>query len=346
MTGFAVVGADHLHLFAIAAGLVEAGARPVAHVETGDLIAGYAGWQGDSEARTFDEVLAADDIDLVVTVGIPDERAEVAAAAIDAGKAVLSAKPGVTSRAGLDRVRAAIDGRPGRPWTVLFSERFENRAVGRAVAMARAGAIGRVVAVSGSAPHTLGAEHRPAWFWDPARSGGILVDLASHQVDQFLALCGTDEPGGGVDVVGSWVGNVACPDHPAMQDIGSLVLRGPEAIGDHRVDLLSPAGLPSWGDVRLVVTGTEGTLEVRANVDPAGVEGGEHLIHVDAEGVRRIDVSGDELRWAHELLADLADDGERVMTQDHVLAVSDLTLRAQEQAAPWGGRPAATGAGR
>jgi predicted dehydrogenase len=344
VTGFAVVGADHLHLFAIAAGLVGAGARPVAHVDAGDLVAGYAGWQTGSEVRSLDEVLAADDVDLVVTVGIPDERADVAVAAIEAGKAVLSAKPGVTSRAGLDRVRAAVDGRPGRPWTVLFSERFENRAVGRAVAMARAGAVGRVVAVAGSAPHTLGAEHRPDWFWDPARSGGILVDLASHQVDQFLALCGSDEPGGGVEVVGSWVGNVACPDRSTMQDIGSLVLRGPGAIGEHRVDLLSPAGLPTWGDVRLVVTGTEGTLEVRANVDPAGVAGGEHLIHVDGEGVHRIDVSGDELRWTDDLLADLADDGERLMTQAHVLAVSELTLQAQEQAQPWG--RAGTGAVR
>ena len=334
--GMAVVGADHLHLFSIVGGLAGAGALPVAHVEAGELIAGYAGWQSGSEPRALDAILAADDVDVVVTVGVPDERADIAIAALEAGKHVVSAKPGVTARPALDRLRTVLADRPGRPWTVLFTERFENRAVGRAVAMARAGAVGRVVHVLGTGPHTLGAEHRPDWFWDPARSGGILVDLASHQIDQFLALCGTDEPGGGVEVAASRVGNVACPDHPAMQDVGSLTLAAPGAVGDHRVDLLSPRGLPTWGDVRLVVIGTEGTIEARANVDVAGADGGEHLIVTDHDGVRRIDVTADAASWAADLLADIGDDGVRLMTQDHVLTVCDLALRAQEQAGPWG----------
>jgi len=336
VTGFAVVGADHLHVFSIVAGLVGAGARPVAHAELGDLVAGYASWQAGSEARTYDDILDSDDVDLVVTVGVPAERADVAIAAIEAGKHVVSAKPGVTTRSSLDRLRGVLAGRPGRPWTVLFTERFENRAVARAVKMAREGAIGEVVHVIGTGPHTLGADSRPEWFWDPARSGGILVDLASHQIDQFVALCGTDVLGGGVEVASARVGNVSCPDHPAMQDVGSLTLLAPGAVGDHRVDLLSPSGLPTWGDVRLVVIGTEGTLEARANVDVAGADGGEHLILTDQTGVRRVDVSSDPVTWAVDLLADVDDGGERLMTQDHVLTVCDLALRAQEQASSWG----------
>ena len=334
--GFAVVGADHLHLFSIVGGLVGAGARPVAHVESGDLIGGYASWQSTSQPRALDDVLADPDIALVVTVGVPDERATAAIAVLEAGKAVLSAKPGVTTRSALDRIRALVADRPGRPWTVLFTERFENRATCRAIAMARAGAVGRIVHVAGTGPHTLAAESRPAWFFDPGRSGGILVDLASHQVDQFLALCGSDEPGGGVEVAAARVGNVACPDRPSMQDVGSMTLLAPGVVGEHRVDLLSPRGLATWGDVRLVVVGTDGTLEVRANVDVAGADGDEHLIVTDHEGVRRVDVSGDDASWADTLLADLADDGERLMTQDHVLTVCDLTLRAREMATGWG----------
>ncbi len=336
--GFAVVGADHLHLFTLVGGLVAAGAQPVAHVRSGDLIGGYEGWQPTSQARDLAEVLADDAVDLVVTVGVPADRATVAIAALEAGKAVLSAKPGVTTRADLDRIRTLVADRPGRPWTVLFSERFENRAVARAVDLARSGAVGRIVHVTGTGPHALHGDLRPDWFWDPARSGGILVDLASHQVDQFVAICGDPAAGGhaGVALAGSRVGNVACPDRPAMQDVGSITLVGGGAVGDHRVDLLSPAGLPTWGDVRLTIVGTEGTLEVRANIDVAGEPGAEHLIVIDGEGVRRVDVSGDPLPWAEHLLADLADDGERLFTQDHVLAVCDLTLQAQEQARPWG----------
>jgi len=333
---FAVVGADHLHLFSLVAGLVDAGATPVAHAEAGDLMDAYAGWQAGSEPRPAEAILAAEDVDLVVTVGVPAERAEVALAAVEAGKHVLSAKPGVTSRADLDRLRAAVEGRPGRPWTVLFTERFENRAVRRAIELARAGAVGRIVHVIGTGPHTLDADRRPDWFWDPARSGGILVDLASHQVDQFVALCGTDEPGAGVTVAASRVGNVACPDHPGAQDVGSMTLLGPGVVGEHRVDLLSPRGLPTWGDVRLVVVGTDGSIEARANVDVAGADGAEHLIVTDHEGVRRVDLSDEPITWATDLLADLADGGERLMTQAHVLTVCDLALRAQEGAGTWG----------
>lgn len=330
---FAVTGADHPHLFQFVAGLLRAGAEPVAHTGDGDLVAGYEGWQGGSERRDLQSILADADIHLVVTVGVPSERAAVAVAALAAGKAVLSDKPGVTSRDQLDDVRAALDGRPGRPWTVLCTERFENRAVARAVALVRDGAIGRLVHVAGTGPHSLHADQRPPWFWDPARSGGILVDIGAQQVDQFVALVG--DPAA-VRVGASRVGNVATPHQPAMQDTGTMTLLAPDVVGEHRVDWLSPAGLGSWGDARLVLTGTGGTIEVRANVDPDGRPGAEHLLLVDADGTRRIDVSADPLPWPDLLVADLADSGERLMTQAHVLAVCDLALRAQEGAEQWG----------
>ena len=279
------------------------------------------------------EILADDSIDLVVTVAVPADRAAITVAALRAGKSVVSAKPGVTTRAQLAAVTEALAGRPGRPWTVVFTERFENRAVAAAVRLARAGAVGRVVRVTGTGPHSLHPDERPDWFWDPAAGGGILVDLASHQVDQFLAVVGDPDD---VDVRASAVGNVNTPDHPAFEDIGAFTLVAPGVHGEHSVDFLSPAGLGTWGDARLVVTGTAGTLEVRANIDVAGHDGAEHLIHVDADGARRVDLTATTLDWAADLLADLADDGERLMTQAHVLAVSDLTLRAQEHAAAWG----------
>ncbi len=335
----AVAGADHLHLFSIVDALVRAGAQAVAHTREGTLVEAYCGWQSDSQEASLAELLADDSIDVIVTVAVPAARAAITVAALRAGKAVVSAKPGVTTPAQLAAVTDALVDRRGRAWTVVFTERFENRAVAEAVRLARAGAVGRVVRVAGSGPHSLYADQRPDWFWDPAAGGGILVDLASHQVDQFLAVLGDPD---GVEVRAAAIGNVNTPDHPTFQDIGSLTLVAPGAQGEHAVDFLSPAGLGTWGDARLVVTGTAGTLEVRANIDVAGHEGAEHLIHVDADGARRVDLTGTVLDWAADLLADLADDGERLMTQAHVLAVSDLTLRAQEQAVAWGMPQAST----
>lgn len=334
---FGVVGIDHLHLFELVQGLLDADAVAVAHAGEGPLVGLYEGWQGESEARTRDEVIADPSIDLIVTAAVPSDRASIAVDALRAGKHVLADKPGVTTAEQLAEVQAAIAETGGR-WTVLFTERFENRAIAEAVRLARAGAVGRIVHVVGAGPHTLWADRRPDWFWEPSATGGILIDIGSHQVDQFLAVTGATD----VTVRTSMVGNVACPDHPAMEDIGSMTLvgQGPDGpvVGDHRLDYLTAAGLGTWGDVRLTIIGTDGTLEARANVDPAGADGAEHLIHVDAEGTRRIDCTTTEVGWAKDLLADLADGGDRLMTQQHVVRVAEICLAAQSAASAWGAR--------
>jgi predicted dehydrogenase len=347
----ALVGADHNHLYEIIDRLVKAGAEAVAHTDEGQFIEHYSGWQAGSVERSFDDILADDTIDLVVTAAIPNRRADIALAAIAAGKHVVTDKPGLTTMDQLDAIRAAVADRPGRPWTVLFTERFENRAINEAVRLARAGAVGPIVHVIGAGPHTMWAKRRPAWFWDPEATGGILVDIGSHQVDQFLAITGATAAD--VSIVTSMVGNVASADHPAMQDIGSMTLAtearlfgsGPErqgghaVVGDHRLDYLTAKGLGTWGDCRLTIVGTEGTIEARANVDVAGREGGEHLIVVDADGTRRVDISDVVVDWGEQLLADLADGGERLMTQQHAIDVTDVCLRAQAAARPWGQPP-------
>jgi predicted dehydrogenase len=357
MTGrIALVGADHNHLYEIIDRLVKAGAEAVAHTAEGSFVEHYAGWQAGSQERSYDDILADDTIDIIVTAAIPNRRASIALAAIEAGKHVISDKPGLTSMEQLDAVRAAVADRPGRPWTVLFTERFENRAINEAVRLAQSGAVGTVVHVVGAGPHTMWAKRRPDWFWDPEATGGILVDIGSHQVDQFLSITGATAAD--VSIVTSMVGNVASPDHPAMQDIGSMTLacrplgpprpglgepsRSPEArargtmVGDHRLDYLTARGLGTWGDCRLTIVGTEGTIEARANIDVAGAEGAEHLIVVDGDGTRRVDISGVVVDWAELALADVADGGERLMTQQHPIDVTDVCLRAQAAARPWG----------
>ncbi|HYN32248.1 MAG TPA: Gfo/Idh/MocA family oxidoreductase [Ilumatobacteraceae bacterium] len=348
-----VNGLDHNHVFEIVDRLAKAGAAAACHVQDGGFLEAYEGWQTESRPVTFDEMLADDTIDLVVTAAIPNRRADIALAAIAAGKHVVTDKPGLTTMAQLDALRAAVAGRPGRPWTVLFTERYENRAIAEAVRLARSGAVGRIVHVIGAGPHTMWAKRRPDWFWDPEATGGILVDIGSHQVDQFLAI--TDMTAADVAVVAAAVGNVASPEHPSMQDIGSMTLcglsgSGPErpgrsvgvgsgktgVVSDHRLDYLTAKGLGTWGDCRLTIVGVEGTIEARANVDIAGVEGAEHLIVVDGDGTRRVDISGVVVDWGEQLIADLADGGERLMTQQHAIDVTDVCLRAQAAATPWG----------
>ncbi len=325
--GIGVVGLEHLHVLELVDELCAAGATVVAHTDGDSLSSAFAGWQSGSRPTDRSGVLSDPDVDLVVVAGVPADRADDSVAALESGRPVLSDKPGVTTTDQLERVRAAVDASQRR-WWVLFSERFGVPAVRRAVEMARSGAIGRVVGVQGSAPHRAAFESRPGWFADPARAGTLLVDLATHQVDQFVALTGDD-----VRVVHAAAGNVASPGFPAVHDVAELVLVGGGARGFHRVDFLEADGFPAWGDVRLVVTGTEGRLEVRTPVTD-GVAGPAELWITDHESHRRAELPT-RPTWAEELLADLGDGGERLMPREHPFTVARVVLDAEACAVPW-----------
>lgn len=326
-----VVGLDHNHGLMLAARLRQAGARIVAYdtstprdVLVMKALGPRARW------ATADAIVEDPDIDLIVTAAVPSERAGIAVRALGNGKHVVADKPGVTSHDELAAIDAAVRA-SGKRWWVLFGERFENRAVAEACERSRLGDIGRVVSILGLGPHRMGAAGRPDWFWDPVATGGILVDIGAHQVDQFLAATGALD----ADVAHSAVGNVASARHPTMQDIGTMTLNAAGAIGTHRVDYLSPSGLRTWGDGRLMIVGTEGTLEVRTNVDVAGKRGSQHLIMVDRDGVRRINCRRRPIDWARRVLADVRHGGDSFLGHDHTRAVCDVTLRAQAMAHVW-----------
>ena len=328
-----VIGLEHLHVFEMVDGLVGVGATTVCHAATeGPLTSMYEGWRTGSERRSVYGVLGDDSLDLVVVADVPAERGHLAADALIAGRHVLTAKPGVTTGADLDAIDAAAR-RSGRRWWVFFSERLCNRAITEAVRLVHAGAIGELVAVSGAAPHTLAAGSRPSWFFDPSLAGGILVDVAAHQADQLLALAGP----GTTEVLAATTLNTATPAHPEFEDVGRMSLRhtttdGRVVLGDHHVDWLSPAGLGTWGDVRLVLTGTAGSIEVRSNIDVAGEPGAEHLILVDAEPARRVDCSGVAIDWAERLRADIELGTDSFMEHDHTVAACRIVLDAQAHA--------------
>ncbi|GIS11739.1 MAG: hypothetical protein CM15mP115_08900 [Alphaproteobacteria bacterium] len=100
----------------------------------------------------------------------------------------------------------------------------------------------------------------------------IARDIASHQVDQFLYLTGSDD----AEIVSSSVGNFANPDHPGLQDFGKSCCAR-IAQRHARVDWYTPDALPNWGDGRLTVLAPGVYIELRKYVDVAGRDGTDHL---------------------------------------------------------------------
>ena len=272
-------------------------------------------------------VLEDDSIELVLSAAVPNERAAIGEAALRHGKDFLSDKPGFTSPDQLARSRRAAS-ETGRRHLVCFSERLESRATVRAGELVRAGAIGRVIHSIGLGPHRLRAEQRPAWHFSREKNGGIITDLASHQIDQFLHFAGETE----ATVSFARVANRAHSEYPEFQDVGELALEGEGASGYIRVDWFTPEGLEPWGDGRLFLHGTEGSIEIRKLVDLAGRPGGDHLFLTDAEGVHYFDCSKDPLPFGAQLLQDVRARTQTALTQQHAFSVSELALEAQRLA--------------
>jgi predicted dehydrogenase len=184
------------------------------------------------------------------------------------------------------------------------------------------------VQTAGFGPHRLNRDIRPAWFFDPAAYGGILCDIASHQIDQFLAFTGSQD----ASVALSTVGQFEDARAPGLENFGEIVLRSDRASGYCRVDWFTPDGLPTWGDGRLTVLGTEGTIELRKYLDIEGRPGTDHLFLSDRTGTRYVHCEGEPLAYFADFARDCRDRTETAMTQRHVFTVCRLALEAQARA--------------
>jgi len=334
MIRFAAIGLDHRHIYEQVGRLLEIGCECAGYWTAGDPepLAGFVKRYPTLNRVDDPSVLYTDPrIQLIVTAAVPSDRANIAMRAMEAGKDVMTDKPGCTTLEQLDALRATV-ARTGRIWSINFSERFEVPAVQRAGELVQAGRIGKVVQTLGLGPHRLNRPTRPDWFFEPDRYGGILTDIASHQIDQFLYFTGSDD----AEIVSSSVANHVNPETPALEDFGELVLRSTGASrtahGYVRVDWYTPDGLPTWGDGRLTLLGTEGYIELRKYVDLEGRSGTNHLFVVDGQGTEYIDCMNDTLPYYPQLVADVQGRTETAMTQTHCFKVMELALRAQAQA--------------
>ncbi|MDB6178257.1 Gfo/Idh/MocA family oxidoreductase [Paracoccus sp. Z330] len=327
---FAALGLDHRHIYGMSQGMIDAGAELAAWWTEGDPqpVAGFTKRFPDVPRVTqLDQILNDPAIALVLIACRPDQRADLAIRAMQAGKDVMVDKPGCITLDELRRLQDTV-ARTGRIWSVNFSERFEVPAVTAATELVRAGAIGTVIHTTGLGPHRLNAQTRPDWFFNAATYGGILTDIASHQIEQFLHFTGQED----AEITMATVGNHANPDHPGFEDFGTLALRSGSAQGFIRVDWYTADALPNWGDGRLFIAGTKGQIELRKYVDIAGRPGTDHLYLVNQDECTYVDCSKSDLPYFRNLMQDILLRSETACPQSRTFRVCDLAIQAQEMA--------------
>ncbi|OJX52593.1 Gfo/Idh/MocA family oxidoreductase [Devosia sp. 66-22] len=325
----AAIGLTHSHIYGQVDCLLREGATLVGFWSDEEDVATPFGEKYPQARRVADrrELLDDPSIHMILTSAIPAERAEIAIASMRAGKDVMTDKPGMTSLDQLAEIRR-VQQETGRIFSVCYSEHFETRSTVRAGELVKAGAIGRVVNTIGMGPHALNNNKRAPYFFDRRQYGGILCDIGSHQVEQFLFFTGSED----AQIVSASVANRGNPQHRGLQDVGDLHIQSASATGYVRVDWFTPAGLGIWGDGRLTLVGTEGYIELRKYIDIAGRPGKDHLFLVDARGTHYIDCADQQLLYGKALISDVLNRTETAMPQARCYKAMELALTAQQMA--------------
>ena len=325
---FAAIGLNHGHINGQVDTVTRGGGQLVAFfAKEQDLADAFAKrYPAARRTRSEREILEDPAITLVVSAAIPDERAPLGIEVMRHGKDFMVDKPAATTLEQLAAVRKA-QGETKRIHSVLI-ERHESKSTHKAGELVKAGAIGKVIQTLALAPHRMNPATRPAWFFERPRYGGILCDLASHHLDQFLFFTGSTR----AEIVAAQVRNVNHPQYPAFQDFGDAMVRGNGGTGYIRLDWFTPNGLGVFGDGRTTILGTEGYIEIRKSVDIGGRPGGNHLFLVDHKGTQYVDCTDVTLPYGARLVDDVLNRTHTSDDQARTFLAMELGLRAERDA--------------
>jgi len=328
---FAAVALDHGHIYGMCNGLIEAGAtlKWVFDADAEKVAQFQKTYPQVKAASSLEQILNDSDIQLVAAAAIPNLRAELGITVMQAGKHYFTDKGPFTTLEQLQQVREVYE-QTKRKYAVYYSERIHVESAVYAAQLIQQGAIGRLVQMIGLGPHRLNASSRPDWFFRKEQYGGIIADIASHQIEQFLYFSGNSN----AQIVSSAVANFNNKEYPELEDFGEVHLRGDDgATGYIRVDWFTPDGLRTWGDGRIVLLGTDGYIELRKYVNIATDGGTDHVFLVNGEKEQHIQATGlTGFPYFGQLILDTIHGTETSMTQEHIFTVAELTLRAQQQA--------------
>ena len=325
---FAVAFLDHGHIYGQTNGLLEAGATlsSVYDPDEAKVRAFCKKFPQVKLASNLDEILNDQSIHLIASAAIPDQRAGIGQQVIEAGKDYFTDKSPFTTMTQLEQIQSLVKA-TGKKYLVYYAERVHNEAAWHAGELIDQGHVGKVIQVLNLAPHRLSAKSRPGWFFEKARYGGIITDIGSHQVEQFLTYAGCYD----ATVNFALSRNCNHPDYPELEDFGEFSLTGDNGASFYsRVDWFTPAGMPVWGDGRTFIVGTSGTMEVRKYVDPMR-KAPASVIHLTTEqGSREIDCLGTiGFPFFGQLILDVLNRTENSMGQDHIFKAAEISLRAQ-----------------
>ena len=325
---FAAVGLDHGHIGGMCNGLTEAGAtlKWIYDPDPAKVEQYCRMYPQAKAARCEREALDDPEVRLVAGACVTSERCALGLRVMEAGKDYFTDKAPLTTLAQLEAARETA-ARTGCKYAVYYGERLHCEDAVFAGQLIEQGAIGRVIQTIGLGPHRLNAPTRPAWFFQHEKYGGILCDIGSHQIEQFLYYTGARD----ASITAARAVNQAHPDYPELEDIGDCTLVGDNGTSGYiRVDWFTPDGSRTWGDGRTLILGTEGYIELRKYVDLGTERMGGRVYLVNNAKETTFDIQGKVgYPYFGQLILDCLNRTENAMTQAHAFKAAELCVRAQ-----------------
>ena len=275
---------------------------------------------------SFATILADTSLKMVTAAAIPDERAAIGIDVMNSGKDYFTDKSPFTTLEQLQQVKEASSA-TGQRYMCYYAERLHNEAAWRAGELIRDGAVGRVLQVLNLAPHRLGRPGRPDWFFQKEKYGGILTDIGSHQVEQFLSYAKCCD----AEIGFARVCNFNNPQHPGFEDFGEMSMTGDNGASFYaRVDWFTPEKQATWGDGRTFIIGTSGSMEIRKYQDVAREAPASRIFLVNKRGEQEIDcLAATGFPFFGDLILDCLNRTENAMSQAHVYKAAELSMKAQ-----------------
>ena len=324
---FSVTGINHNHIYGMVDALINGGGKMVAvYSREAGLLPDFTRRYPDVKvAKSEEEILEDNSIQLVASAAVPVDRAPIGIRVMQSGKDYMTDKPGILTFEQFEEVKK-VQKSTDRIYSIMYSERLRNPASVKAGELVLDGAIGKVVQTLGIGPHRMNPATRPDWFFNPDKAGGILCDIGSHQCDQFLFYTSSKK----AEVSFAQTGNFNTPEYPKYRDFGDMSVRSPHATGYIRIDWYTPKGLATWGDGRMFILGTDGYIELRKYIDIAGREGDNHLFLVNQKETKYYNCANVNMPYGEQLVSDVVNRTATAMTQDHCFLATELALTAQK----------------
>ena len=324
----AILGIDHGHIFDMLDEMIKEGCNCNHFWTEGSpltLKEFNKKYPNIKRVESKSEILKDNKIDMILISSVPKDRATLSIEALKSGKDVMVDKPGCTTLNQLDDLRRTVK-ETGKIWSVNFSERFHVAAVAKAEELVAEGIIGKVKQTMGTGPHRQGNYDRPEWFYERESYGGIITDIGSHQIHQFLVFTNSNK----ANITHALVENTTKKQFSGFQDFGEINLTGNGGHGYIRLDWFTPDALPTWGDGRLFILGDKGFIEIRKYTDLAKSDSGNHLYYANKEEVKYIDCSDVKLPYFGNLINDVLNRTESACSQELTYLTMELAIKAQE----------------